>query len=163
MLQVAAPHFLRAGVEIDILSVGPAGTGPYAEHLKKAGYNVHHIPYRRDLRSYLKIARFMRMGNYDVIHLHTEGSNLWFGLAALHSRSPRVIRTIHSAFAFTGWLRVKRKVHRRIVHWLGLKHVSISPAVTETEWRHFRNPTTLVNNWFDDGRFAPPSEMQRAQ
>lgn len=163
MLRVAAPLFRAAGVDAEILATGPDQLGPYAQALRDAGYAIHHIPFRRDLGSFLRIAKFMRIGSYDVIHIHTEGSNLYFGLAALLAARRKALRTIHNTFEFRGWLRIRRSWHRRIVHHLGLVHVAISSAVQRNEGSRFGNPTVLINNWYDGARFRRPTSDERRE
>lgn len=103
----------------------------------------------------------MQAGRYDVIHLHVEAANFWYGLIARSVRPPVVLRTVHNAFAFTGNLQWRRGIQRRLLHRLGVKHVSISASVRDTEMRHYQLPTTLVWNWYDSMRFAPTSPEAR--
>lgn len=161
MLRAAGPHFAKLGIQSDILATGPNGQGPYASVLMDAGYRVYHIPNTRSFGSIVQVARFMRKGAYDAIHLHTESANFWFGLAALASGARRILRTVHSSFQFAGWLRMKRGVQRRILHGLGLTHVAVGPTVQQTEQERFGNRTVLLENWYDNDHFRPPTPEER--
>lgn len=160
MLVSAAPMFQAEGVELDVLSTG-ATTGPYAKRFENAGYRMHHIPFSRSPAFFLKVRSLMRAGCYDVVHLHVEAANFWFGLAACSVRPPVVLRTVHNVFAFSGNLQWRRGMQRRLLHRLGVRHVSISASVRDTEQRHYRLPTTLVWNWYDSTRFTATSPEAR--
>ncbi len=160
MLVAAAPLFQAEGGKLDVLSTG-ATTGPYAKRFEAAGYRLHHIPFSRSPGFFFKVRRLMRAGKYDVIHLHVEAANFWFGLIACSVRPPVVLRTVHNAFAFSGNLQWRRGIQRRLLHRLGVRHVSISASVRDTELRHYRLPTTLVWNWYDSMRFTATSPEAR--
>lgn len=161
MLVAAAPLFRAAGVELEVLSTG-ATTGPYAARFEAAGYRLHHIPFSRSPGFFLRVRQRMRTGNYDVIHLHVEAANFWFGLAARSVRGPVVVRTVHNAFAFTGNLQWRRGLQRRLLDRMGVRHVAISASVRDTEQRHYRLPTTLIWNWYDSLRFTETIAEARA-
>ncbi|MBT9591081.1 MAG: glycosyltransferase [Thiobacillus sp.] len=160
MLVAAAPLFQAEGLMLEVLSTG-ASTGPHAKRFEAAGYRLHHIPFSRSPGFFFKVRRLMRAGQYDVIHLHVEAANFWYGLIARSVRPPVVLRTIHNTFAFSGNLRQRRGIQRRLLHWLGVRHVSISASVRDTELRHYRLPTTLVWNWYDSKRFTATSPEAR--
>ncbi len=103
----------------------------------------------------------MRAGNYDVLHLHTERANFWIGLVALVQRPSVILQTIHNSFEFTGNLRLRRMIQRRILSLLGVKHISISPSVQATELKHFGLKTKLIANWYNSSRFYKPSAGER--
>lgn len=161
MLVAAAPLFQNEGVELEVLSTG-AVTGPYAARFEQAGYRLHHIPFSRSLGFFLKVRRLMQAGRYDVIHLHVEAANFWFGLVALSVKVPVVLRTIHNNFAFSGILQWRRGLQRRLLNRLGVRHVAISTSVRNTEQRHYRLPTTLILNWYDSLRFIKTQSEARA-
>lgn len=161
MLVAAAPLFQAEAVILEVLSTG-ATTGLYAKRFEAAGYRLHHIPFSRSPGFFLKVRRLMQVGRYDVIHLHIEAANFWYGLVALSVHPRVVLRTVHSAFAFTGNLQWRRGVQRRLLQRLGVQHVSISASVRDTELRHYRLPTTLVWNWYNSMRFNATSTEARA-
>ncbi len=159
MLAVAAPLFAREGVTGEIVSTG-AEPGPYAARLEAAGYRIHHVPFAKSLGFFVALWRIMRRG-YDVVHVHTERAAFWIGLTALGAGVPVALKSIHNAFAFTGNLRLRRKVQRHLMSWMGMSQVAVGPSVRETERRHFGLETPVINNWFDAERFQPPGEEER--
>lgn len=161
MLVAAAPLFRSEGVELEVLSTG-AVPGPYADRFEQAGYRLHHIPFSRSPGFFLEVRRLMQAGRYEVIHLHVEAANFWFGLVALSVKAPIVLRTIHSAFAFSGNLRWRRGLQRRLLSRLGVRHVSIGASVRDTEQRCYNLPTTLIWNWYNSLRFTQTTEQARA-
>jgi glycosyltransferase involved in cell wall biosynthesis len=160
MLVAAAPLFRDEGVDLDVLSTG-AAPGPYASRFEQAGYRLHHIPFVRSPGFFLAVRRLLQAGHYDVIHLHVEAANFWFGLVARSMKVPVVLRTIHNAFAFSGNLRWRRGVQRRLLNRLGVRHVSISASVRDTELRCYSLPTTLIWNWYDSLRFTQTTDQAR--
>lgn len=153
MLVAAAPLFQKAGLELEVLSTGET-TGPFAARFEAAGYRLHHIPFSRSPGFFLKVRQLMQTGDYDVIHLHVEAANFWYGLIARSVDGAVVVRTVHNAFAFTGNLQWRRGLQRRLLNRLGVRHVAISASVRDTEQRHYQLPTTLIWNWYDSLRFV---------
>ncbi|MBU1222272.1 MAG: glycosyltransferase [Gammaproteobacteria bacterium] len=161
MLVAAAPLFQAEGVMLDVLSTGTT-SGPYAKRFEDAGYRLHHIPFSRSPGFFLRVRKLIQAGDYDVLHLHTEAANFWFGLVAKSVRVPVILRTVHNAFAFTGNLQWRRGVQRRLLNRMGVRHVAISTSVHDTERRHYRLPTTLVWNWYNNLRFTETTHEARA-
>lgn len=161
MLCAAGPLFAERGVEGDILSTGDQ-VGSLAPKLATAGYRIHHAPFARTPRYFVRVGRLMRAGRYDIIHLHTERANFWFGLVALAARPRRVLRTIHNVFSFDGALRRRRGAQRRILHRLGVTHVACSASVQRNEGSRFGLETVLAPNWYDSRRFHVASDEQRS-
>lgn len=160
MLVAAAPLFQAEGVVLDVLSTG-ATTGPFARRFEDAGYRLHHIPFSRSPGFFIKVRRLMQAGQYDVIHLHVEAANFWFGLAARSVRPPVVLRTVHNAFSFKGNLQWRRGIQRRLLNRLGVRHVSIGPSVRDTEQRCYNLPTMLIGNWYNSLRFTQTTDEER--
>lgn len=161
MLAVAAPTFSARGVASEILSTG-ATAGPYAAHLAAAGYGIQHLPFAKSPAFFFRLWRLLRRGDYDALHIHTERAAFWIGLAGLAAGVPSILKSIHNNFAFTGNLRVRRMLQRHLMALLGMRQVAVGRAVQETERRHYRLETDLVNNWFDVERYRPPSQAERA-
>lgn len=160
MLKVAAQSFRARGIESHILGTGIRG-GIYAAELANAGYRIHHIPFARSVSFFLKFFLFLRREEFDLVHFHAEGANFWSAMTALLAGQRRLVRTIHSNFEFDGYLRQRRAVQRRLLSWLGVRYVSISPSVAENELRRYEIGTTLIPNWYDSGHFRPPSNSER--
>jgi glycosyltransferase involved in cell wall biosynthesis len=142
-----------------VLSTGDQ-VGRSAAQLAKAGFRVHHLPFRKDPSFFWRLWLLCR-NRYDVIHIHTEGGGFWVGLTALAAGAGVVLRSIHSTYDFSGYLRLRRAVQRRILDALGVRHVAISESVRDTELQRFGLRTELIPNWFDAARFTPPSDQTR--
>ena len=162
MLAAAGPSFAARGVESEIMSTG-ADVGSLAPGLASAGYGIHHAPFAKRPAYFLRVYRAMRAGRYDVIHLHTERANFWFGIVAVAARPARVVRTIHNVFSFEGRLRRRRGSQRRILHRLGVIHVACSESIQRNELARFGLEARLVPNWYDSRRFFIRNAEQRVR
>ncbi len=158
MLLASPSYFAEHGYSSDVLSTGDTA-GPTASAFESAGFGVHHIRFARTPLFFLRVYGLMH--RYDVIHLHTERANFWFGLVALAARPRRLLRTVHSVFAFEGALRRRRGFQRRALHRLGVIHVACGPAVQRNEEQRFGLPTRLVPSWYDSRLFFPFTEHER--
>lgn len=158
-LRVAAPLWAAHGVQCEILSLG-AALGPYAPVLEAAGYRVTHLPqdpFRRFLPAYLRLVR-----GYDVVHVHVERANFYNALAARAAGVGRIVLSVHNVFGFTGGLRLERRVQRALLRRAGVRFLSVSASVREAELANFANPTTQIDNWYDDVGVVPPTPAERA-
>jgi glycosyltransferase involved in cell wall biosynthesis len=162
MLEAAGPSFRERGVEAEIVSTG-ADVGSLAPRLATAGYRVHHVRFGKNPLFFVRMYRLMRSGRYEVIHLHTERANFWFGLVAVAARPRRVVRTIHNVFSFDGGLRRRRGAQRRILHRLGVGHVACSSSIQRNERARFGLETYLAPNWYDSRRFHVRSDRERLE
>jgi glycosyltransferase involved in cell wall biosynthesis len=159
MLEVAAPLFAQAGVAGEILSIG-SERGPFERRLAEAGYRIHHVPFAKSPTFFLRLFKELRRG-YDVVHIHVERGPFWISLTAMAAGIPTILKSIHNCFAFTGNLRLRRKVQRHLMARFGVRQVAVSPSVRDTERSHFGLETEIIDNWFDATRFEPPGEAQR--
>ena len=160
MLRSAAPYWREHGMTCEILAIG-ASEGEFAETLREADYLVHHLPQRRTPAYFVGFRRFIRDGGYTLVHQHAEGSSYWLGLAAL-SAGARLVRTVHSNFAFEGNLRWRRALQRRHLKARGARFVSIATGVQKNEQDRFGIETDLVWNWVDTDHFQPIRAEERA-
>ncbi|GGT30239.1 glycoside hydrolase [Streptomyces kurssanovii] len=158
ILRSAAAEWKGHGLESHVLAVAPSA-GPFAQELRTVGYPVVHQPDVPLRRVPLQLRRYLKVGAYDVVHLHAERGNFWFALAAL-STGAAVVRTVHSVFQFRGPLRVERSVQRRALRAMGAVHVAVSAAVADNELDRFGNTARIVENWYDEV-FTPPSPPER--
>lgn len=159
MLLAAAPEFLKHGVIADIVSTGN-DPGPFSPQLGAAGYRIHHIPFLKSFDFFLSLRRLIR-GRYDVVHIHMERACFWVALTAISSGAPVVVRTIHSSFSFSGNLRVRRRIQRRILRWTGVRQIAVGRSVQETEASCFGARTEVILNWYDSKRFTVPDVSMR--
>jgi glycosyltransferase involved in cell wall biosynthesis len=161
MMYLAAAGLWQAkGMQCDILTTGQS-TGVLAPKLAAAGYRIFHLPFKRSMVHVVAVYWFLRKGGYDVVHVNPEQSAFWYALAAYAAGSRRIFRTVHNVFPFEGWLKVRRKVQRRLTRALGVRTISISPSVEKAERKHFGNPTELIPNWYDDREYRPATPSQR--
>jgi glycosyltransferase involved in cell wall biosynthesis len=159
MLKVAAPHWREMGLELHALSTGEQ-PGVFVPQLESAGYTIHHLPFAKRVSFFAVLYRLLRQNSFDVVHIHTERANFYYALIAKLAGVRRAIRTIHSNFPFKGYLGFKRRIQRAIMRWIGVSQVSVAPGVKHTEKYFFGNPTTLINNWYDEQHFRPPTPTE---
>jgi glycosyltransferase involved in cell wall biosynthesis len=165
MLLSSATEWTRRGFACDVLATSPE-TGPLAPQLRQAGYGIFHIPLRSRFR-YLPRPRFFSefhrlcRSGYDVVHIHTETAvPLLFALAKM-AGVPRLALTPHNTFWFTGLLRRRKILERRLVRLFGGRYGMISDGVMECEMRNFGNPGVRTWNWIDAAHFRPPTQQER--
>ncbi len=166
MLQCAGPYMQAEGIQSDILATGNV-PGVFAEKLESAGYKIHHIPFRKHPQYFIDVYRLLKNQKYDALHVHPEQGAFWLILLVLLAGVPakRCIKTIHNNFQFTGNLRIRRAIQRKILTLLGVPHIAISKSVQNVEWRHFKNPTEIILNWYDSQRFiqTSPAKYQESR
>ena len=159
MMRSSAQYWREAEIDGEILSTGPT-PGPYAQTLEAAGYPVHHLPFTKSPGFFLSLYKLVRRGQYDVLHIHCERANFYYALVGWLI-GVRVVRTVSSNFAYSGFTASKRKIQRNLLRRMGCWQVSVGPSVRDNERRRLANPTVLITNWYESNRFCPPSEDQR--
>jgi glycosyltransferase involved in cell wall biosynthesis len=159
MLQNSAAEWNSSDVEVHILAVAET-LGDFGPELQAVGYPVH-LEYDRPMWSVPgRLRRRVKSGRYDVVHLHAERGNFWFAIGC-RLAGAKVVRTVHSVFGFHGWLRFERTVQRAVLRVLGVRHVAVGASVARNERSSFNNSTDLIENWYDDLSFRPPTPAQR--
>jgi glycosyltransferase involved in cell wall biosynthesis len=165
MLLSSATEWARWGLACDVLATAQE-IGPLAQQLREAGYGVFHIPMRSRYR-YLPRARFFAefhrlcRSGYDVVHIHTETAVPLLIAVAKLAAIRRLALTPHNTFWFTGFLRGRKILERRLVRLLGGRYGMISNGVMECEKRNFGNTGVRTWNWLDTAHFRPPTEPER--
>lgn len=155
MLRDSAARFTERGIEMELLSTGQE-PGPFAAAFYGQGISVHHLPFGKSLGFFYELGSLLRRGDYDVVHVHTERAAFWVELTARLVGVKRVVRSIHSAFEFTGWLRARRFVGRWVAsRILGVVHVFVSESVATTEAERFGTCGVAIVNGIDVDRFVP--------
>lgn len=155
MLKGGGPILVKNGFDLHALSTGDE-IGNFAEILKRCGYKIHHIPFKKSAKYLVELYRFLKNNKYDVVHIHTERAFIWYALAAKKAGVKEIIRTIHSVFNFSGYLRIVRMIQRLIAKKvLGVQFTSIGFSVFKTEKRVFHNNTFLIPNWISSNNFLP--------
>jgi glycosyltransferase involved in cell wall biosynthesis len=161
MLRTAAAFWAARGIDGEILAIGDA-PGDYAAMLGAAGYQIHHLPFRRSPAFLADIYRIFRSHGADGIHIHCERGNFWYAALARLAGHRHIVRSVHSAFAFHGALRLRRLMQRWIMRCcLGVRTIACGPSVQRVEWDRFRNPSRAILDWFDDTRFRMPTPSER--
>lgn len=163
MMLSAAPLWLSVA-DMHILSTGEETVGVYAEKLSSAGYVIHHIPFRKNFAFFIAVAKLLREGQFDVVHMHTQRASLWLALTARIALGPSatLIRTVHHIFKFTGWLRSRVKIERFLVRaLLNVKLISNSPSGKRNEVERYGSDNQLIPNWYDSNLYIPPTKTQR--
>ncbi len=156
MLYNAEQHFKNAGIKTHILSTGSSEIGAFAEKFKAIGVEVSYIPFRKSPGHFFALRKFLAQQNFDVIHIHKESAFLWTALTSWFPLgNVRIIRTVHYYFEFSGYLKLRRKLH----HWiarriLGVRFISIAKDVWDNERKSYNTNSTLINNWTDTTRFS---------
>jgi glycosyltransferase involved in cell wall biosynthesis len=157
MLFSASERFSKSGLEITILSTGKK-EGIYAEHFRNVGWKVIHLPFKKDLAFFKELYRFLKSSSFDVVHIHTEQAFVYKAIVAYMAGSPKIISTVHNNFLFNGYLKHRRQFHHLLaLKVLGVKFISISESVKQTEKVHYFTNTTLINNWINIERFNSKS------
>lgn len=155
MLKDAAPVFINKGLELHGLSTGDE-QGDYADILGNSGYIIHHIPFRKSAKYFNELYRFFKKETFDVVHIHPERAFFWHALVAKITGVTRIVRTVHSNFAFSGYLRFKRTLQRFIANRIiGVQFVTVGHSVYETEKKVFFNRSILIPNWVNEAIFLP--------
>ena len=160
MLKISYDLWRAHGITPEVLATGPR-YGVYAKALQAAGYATKHLPYLRNPLYFWSYMRFLKRGQFDVVHQHIEGSGFWFGLAALICGC-RLIRVNHANFRFEGRLRRVRAFQRQLLMRLGATFVAVGEGVRRNESDRFGIDAKLVWNWADVSKFVPPTAEQRA-
>jgi glycosyltransferase involved in cell wall biosynthesis len=159
MLRDAVPALRQAGIEPLVMATGDQ-LGEFASAYQHLGVAVVHLPLSRDLAFARAFYRLIRNLSVDVVHIHTERANAAMALVS-RAAGARVVRTVHSVFAYEGRLRLVRSGERKLLTAVGVKHVAISDSVARNEHLRLRNTTQRIDNWIGP-RFRPPSLAERA-
>ena len=163
MLKLAAPIWHTEGLELSIVACADE-VGAFANVLRKVGYEIFECRRQRGIASlnFLRnLSDIFRASEAEVVHIHTESQCLLIALAARMAGVPRIIRTVHNNFPYTGYMKRQKSFERHVIKWLGISFVSIGESVSSTELVSFGNRTVRIENWIDSDHFRPPSSEER--
>jgi hypothetical protein len=149
---------------IHILSTGDKAVGVYAEKLASAGYEIHHIPFRKSIWFFLAVFKLLTKEQYDIVHLHTERASPWFALVSRLAlgKSLILIRTVHHIFKFNGLLKFRKLIERYLMRtFLNVIIVSNSPSGLKNEIARYKSNNLLISNWYDNNTYQPPTTQER--
>ena len=120
---------------------------------------MHHIPFKKSAKYFIKFYHLIREEKYDVVHIHPERAFFWHALVAKQAGVKNIVRTVHNVFNFSGYLRIKRMIQRFVASkMLMVQFVSIGSSVAEMEKKIFFNNTILIPNWIDEKNFLPAGD-----
>ena len=144
---------LRAHGHRAELAARPAS--PIAERAQAAGITVHTLPLRGewDLPSAFRLARIVRQGRFDILHLHTSRAHGLGRIASILAPRPRVIVSRRVVFPPKGVLG------RRLKYLNGIdKYIAISYAVRDILVNAGVAPerVAVVPSGVEPGRFERP-------
>ncbi|MBS7566816.1 glycosyltransferase family 4 protein [Mucilaginibacter sp. Bleaf8] len=154
MLHTASDRFRTAGVETTILATGPT-EGIYADHFRKLGWKIVHIPFRKELAFFVRLYNFIKSEKFAAVHIHTEGAFIYKAFITRWAGTKKVIATVHNNFLFSGYLKRRRQLHHLMaLKLLRVKFIAISESVKQTEKQIYYTDTTLIHNWIDVEKFS---------
>ena len=163
MLKQSAPFFIERRAQLYCLSTGKSA-GVYAPVLGDAGYRVFCIQFAKSLHYAYAVYSFLRQHRLSVVHIHAEHGFLLHAFLARLAGCKKIIRTVHSSFPFSGFLRIRKLIERKVAKELfGVFFVSISPSVHENEYLKFANQSLLIMNWIDISIFHPACDIGEKQ
>lgn len=135
--------------------------GDFAAQLLSAGYSVVHLPFARSPRYFLALARLIGRNRFDIVHVHPERARLWHILLA-RLMGTAVVTTVHAEFPFTGLLRLRKALGRRLAARLGARFIACSRRVARNEQTRFGIAPRVILNWANPHR-GPSGAMPREQ
>jgi len=145
-----------------IVSMDGSSESEVAREFERSGAEVLELSSANKIRMVTSLWRLLRSTRPDCVHVHAERASIvTMCLPAL--LRIRVVRTVHSAFGFEGWLRARKQIERRTARLAGVHFVAVSPSVQANENERFSNECQLILNWFDQSQFSPPSADQKRQ
>ena len=142
--------------------------GPFADTLAETGYQIEWVPTRGSgkkakIRHLIDFWNFMRVHQYDIVHIHRESLSFEYALIAKLTGSKNTVRTIHSTFAHTG---IQRKIKAFTRHFmqkkLHTKFVAISDGVAANEKKVFGiECDEVIYNWCNNEKFHYVDETEK--
>lgn len=153
MLASAADLFREKGVEGWILA-NDDEEGEYASVLRKKGYKIVRIPWRKNHLYLIEFWRLCNRERFDAVHIHVIRGYVGFTIAAKFAGVKTVVKTFHGLFSARDSLRWFVHYGKRLVaRMFGVKMVAISRSVQENEYKTFRNKCQLVWNFVNEAEF----------
>lgn len=154
MLVSAAEAFKDEGVVTSIYGLDNGSV--YIDELRDAGFEVVlGQALSSSVQAVLRLRRFVKKHEIDVIHIHTERNWLQTVLAgrlALAGRRGAIVRTVHSNFMARGRWLASRRAQAFFGDGFAQAFVAPSPDVAERE-KSVGRDCQVILNWVDD-RFS---------
>lgn len=158
MLTRAADIMKENGISLFALSTGKQ-LGNYAPIMTNSGYICKHIPFKKSPSFFRNLYTYLKIEQFDAVHIHSERASLWIALIAKLTGCKIIVRTYHSSFTFSGFLRIRRICTRWITRLIGIRNIAIGDSVAKIEKYNLLNPCSIVYNWTDDSKFYPAKSM----
>jgi len=157
----AASLFQEEGIELVAFSTGKE-LGEFASHFEEENINTYHKPLPNTLFSvgwiqyYVNFYKFLTQHEVDVVHIHR--NDLYFFAVVAWISNVKCIKTQHNNFK-NRWFTWPVAVVRRFIirELFGTTFQTIGESVYENELDYYKNPSMLINNWYDSDRFYPPT------
>ena len=106
----------RAGVEIELLSIGLPGCPDkmIEKKIREIGVHVTNFRMKKGLNiiGILQIIKYAKLHNFDLLHSHGYKTNILLGLIPARFRKLKIVTTLH------GWINIKRISSMRLYEWL---------------------------------------------
>src|ERR1700761_6014771 len=148
MLYQAAGVFGDHNIETTLVT-SEKEPGQFEQAMRDIGYAVDTVGAGSTKDYFKNLYKYFNANKFDVVHIHTERFYLWKVITIKLTGHHNIIRTFHNCWTFKGMLLHKRRLHRRIATWLGVKKQAIGPSAYKNEKEHFLNETTIINNWIE--------------
>lgn len=161
MYAQAAHHLQENGFELIAVSTGRK-LGNYIKQYQQANFKIYHMPVAslsifnlwKFITYYVSFYQFLKTEHIDVLHIHR--SNLVFVALIAWLAKVRCIKTQHSTFKNRWFTLPYAIVWRYILRvFFNVNFQAIGKSVYFNELHYYRNPSTLINNWFDIKKFYP--------
>ena len=146
MLFQASGIFKKHHIETTLLSC-ELKKGAFEDQMLSVGYIINSAAAKGNIAFILKFYNYFKNNKFDMVHIHTEHLYVWKVIALRLTGHVNIIRSFHSNWPFTGWVRFKRILHRKLATSMGVKKHAIGSGVYENELARFYNNTFIINNW----------------
>jgi glycosyltransferase involved in cell wall biosynthesis len=140
-----------AGIITAVAATGPS-VGPAAQAFRSAGIEVHHLHYR-PRPGYIRDLASLARSEADIIQFHTERAFIYSELACRAVKCA-VIHSPCSVIKIGGFWRLRRIAQRWLARRADIKMITIGDSVHDHERKHFKNPSRMIRNFIDTGRFV---------
>ncbi len=143
---------------VDAVVMGTGAEHPYADELRRLGYDVVISPRTRSANGLLRFASAVRDQCPDVVHVHTE--SMFAPMVGVARQAPSVravFRSIHSVFGIDSdpAYIVKRRRRLAIARAMGMHSVACSAEVAQHELATFGLRCDIIENWVDTTSMTP--------
>lgn len=162
MYVASASDFIELGCELQVVNTA-SNFGEYASYFEKVGYKTLHWPYEANSLRYInEVVNYLQQEKIDVVHIHRANLRWVFAFCAWKAGC-KSIYTFHNVFPsnwYSRWYHILQRWSAKKM--LKCTFQTISDSVYRREKEFYLNNTKLIYNWYDNNRFAPPSEGEQS-